>query len=410
MNSWTLADVQWLTSSAAEPWLQTAAEFPAPARPRDVAQLRRDLAPEQTHLVLETARLRRIAQAKFPQAAEMFFTQQTYEQATDAMVARWKAQRFALDRPTADLCCSIGGDLLAMAHVAPTATVHAVDLNPVTLHLAAANAAAHGLTSRCKLLEMDAAQFPVEETWAWHADPDRRSRSRRTSQVQFGSPSLEVLESLLARNGNAALKLAPAADIPDSWQSAAECEWISRQGECRQLVAWFGELARQPATRTATALSTAGLLQGSTSGTGEEELPLAARLGRYLYEPDAAVLAAQLTGALAQQHGLVALARDVAYLTGDVALNDGLLAGFEILDVLPLRPKSIIAWLREHGMGRVEVKRRGVDVDPLPLQRRWSGSGDPAAVVLLTRLGNARKAIIARRLDPDGGVAASSVP
>lgn len=386
--------MQWLVSPAAEPWLAAAAEFAASPAPRDVQRLRRDLTPEQCHLVLETARLRRVALAKFPLAAQMFFTQQAYEQATDSFLANWKARRFPQGQSVVDLCCSIGGDALALAE---RGEVTGVDLNAGLLVLGQANAEIYGVAEQCKFTDADATSFPVENAGAWHADPDRRSAGRRTSQVEFGSPSLDELDELLTRNGNAAIKLAPGAVVPERWQSVAECEWISRQGECRQAVAWFGELAQKPGVRVATALTGTGELLGSISGSAAEELPLAGELGQWVFEPDPAVLAARLTGAAAHQHGLVALASDIPYLTGNEPITDGLLDAFEVVEVLPLHPKAIASWLRQQGAGHVEVKRRGVDVDPLPLQRQWSGSGDLPFVVFLTRLGDRRLAIAAHR-------------
>ena len=48
---------------------------------------------------------------------------------------------------------------------------------------------------------------------------------------------------MLARNANAAIKLAPATKLPPDWIARCELEWISRDRECRQLVAWHGNLA-----------------------------------------------------------------------------------------------------------------------------------------------------------------------
>ena len=44
-----------------------------------------------------------------------FFTPVGWEQATDELIAAYKASRFPADGPVADLCCGIGGDLLVLA-------------------------------------------------------------------------------------------------------------------------------------------------------------------------------------------------------------------------------------------------------------------------------------------------------
>ncbi|HEX6676924.1 MAG TPA: class I SAM-dependent methyltransferase, partial [Actinomycetes bacterium] len=85
--------------------------------------------------------LRLAARAKFRLADRMLFTRPGLEQASAEAVARHRARRYQGLAAVADLCCGIGGDLVALA---PGRTVLAVDLDPVHLRRAAANAAAHG--------------------------------------------------------------------------------------------------------------------------------------------------------------------------------------------------------------------------------------------------------------------------
>jgi hypothetical protein len=50
-------------------------------------------------------------------------------------------------------------------------------------------------------------------------------------------------------------------------------------------------------------------------------------------------------------------------------------------------------------VGRVEIKKRGIDIDPAAFRKKLTllGSGD--GVVILTRAGSHRLALIARRID-----------
>src|SRR5690606_27367077 len=100
----------------------------------------------------------------------------------------------------------------------------------------------------------DVSRAPLEELIAWHIDPDRRAVGRRSTYTAVHEPSDEVIDQLLARNPHAAIKLAPACEPLRHWEERAELEWISRAGECRQLVAWFGALTDSPGTRRATML------------------------------------------------------------------------------------------------------------------------------------------------------------
>ena len=298
----SLEDYRWLTSAAAVPWLRRAADSPQSVL-KLTAELRKQLSPAQTHLVLEQVELRRRAQSKFTAAAGMFFTPQGLEQATDETVAAYKAARFPSAAPVADLCCGIGGDLQALAARGP---VIGVDRDPGVAVLAAANlrvveneapcpphpqplshkgrgedacaadsfaarsfpatgipdsplspraansplsprgrgAGGEGAPGAAGVVVAEVADFEVRNFAAWHIDPDRRPHGRRTTRVELHDPGPGVIDHLRAACPAGAVKLAPAATLPDAWPREAELEWISRAGECRQLICWFGELAR----------------------------------------------------------------------------------------------------------------------------------------------------------------------
>src|SRR5262245_46622387 len=94
---------------------------------------------------VETALLRRRGRAKFRLADAMFFEREAREQASNEVVARHRAGRFAGLAPLADLCCGLGGDAIALAE---TAELLAVDLDPLRLALCRHNLAAYGRTAR----------------------------------------------------------------------------------------------------------------------------------------------------------------------------------------------------------------------------------------------------------------------
>jgi len=404
----SLEDYRWLVSDVAVPWLElvhdelTLGGCGPASEPRLgsvstrlIARLRKELPAERAHLVVEQVELRERAQEKFPLAQKMFFTRKGLEQATDERLAAHKAARFPAWQPNADLCCGIGGDLLALMRQGRAA---GVDLDPIAAPLAEANAAAHGFArEQCSVVVQDACEVQLADFAAWHCDPDRRAAGKRTTRVESFAPSFEVLNRFLTNNRNAAIKLAPATVVPEPWAGAAELEWLGSRGECRQQVAWFGALARQPGQRAATIVEGAAPAR-TVVGLADEFIPLAAKLGRYLYEPHAAVLAAKLTGALCREHELQAVSAGVAYLTSDRPIADAALAAFEVVDVLPLDRKQLRAYCRERTIGRLEVKKRGVDVDPARLRKEIVGTGDYEATLIVTPVAGQTRAIVARRL------------
>ncbi len=387
---------RWLVGSGGANAIAVAAELSGELTTR-LKRLREFLSPEQAAAAIQQCELRERARAKFTAAERMFFTPLGLQQATDEAVARYKAQRFAGHARAFDLCTGIGGDLMALAAVA-NVTGH--DRDEVSAVFAEANAAAShydGVVVRgCDVTSLD-----LKECDAWHLDPDRRPEGRRTTRVELHEPPADAISAMVAQNANAAVKLAPAAAWPDAWTTAAEWEWISRGRQCRQLVAWFGALGHAAGRRRATLLTDDGKLAGSIVGDADIQTARTDSVDRLIMEPDVAVQAAKLSGAIAHKHGLMALANGAAFLTGPQVIDDPLLTCFEVEDVLPLDLKKLKSMLRERSVGQLEIKVRGIEQDPLAVRKRLALQGTLAKTLLLTRVGERHMAILARRISSD---------
>lgn len=394
LESSALHDFRWLVSPDASPYLERAANS-APTV-RLTQSLRQELTAERTHLVLEQAALRARArsQDKFRLAEQMFFTSTLLQQATEDRIAFYKAQRFPARKPIVDLCCGLGGDSLGLASQGP---VRGVDRDPIAVLLAMANTAAYG-QSRFATEVSDAANFVEKITGLWHIDPDRRSEGHRTTQLELFEPALEVLERLRKRQPDGAIKLASATETPAPWLKDGEREWIGSRRECRQQVAWFGALAQSPGLHRATVVDQAGIVH-SLTGHPQESCPIAASIQKFLFEPHPAVLAAQLGPSLADQMDLAFLADRIAYLTGDTRRTHPLLSSFEVVDVLPFDLKKVHAALAARRVGRLEIKARGVDIDPSTLRKKLKPKGDEELTLLIAGPQTRVRAILAKRLE-----------
>ena len=117
MSGATLAAWQWLASEEGLALRDAAASVGA-TTPAAVMGLRKLGSADAVRAALDLAQARQRASTKFPEAAGLWCDGHGIEQASSARVAAWKAQRFA-GRPTTDLCTGIGGDLMAIARVAP---------------------------------------------------------------------------------------------------------------------------------------------------------------------------------------------------------------------------------------------------------------------------------------------------
>jgi hypothetical protein len=392
MNDVDRKDIRWLIGPAAERWLAEAA---ADARSISAvaSRLRRSLSATQVHLVLEQVELRRRARCRFTHASRMFFTRKGLEQATDELIASYKAARFPPASTLADLGCGIGGDLMAMCR---RGSVVAVDQNPVCALLAPANVRAVIGGGTAEVCEQDVRSMALTRFAAWHVDPDRRARAGRTIGLVQTDPDGAAIDAMLRQNENAAVKLAPAARIPRHW-CGAELEWIGHRRECQQLVVWFGSLALQPGIRLATILR-GDALPRTIRGQADRPIEPANRVLSYLMEPHPCVLAARLTGELAVAHELHALAHDVAYLTGDRPIADAALGCFEVLDQMAFDRRRVRAALKTRRMGRLEVKKRATRPDPAAVARALSVPGDTSGTLFLFPFRGRVWAVIARRV------------
>jgi len=396
-----LEDYRWLTSEAgAEAMRQAAESLQANGLVATTARLRKRFSPERTHLVLEQIELRRRAARKFEDAAHMFFAPVALQQATGEVVARYKAARFPEDENVFDLCCGIGGDLFALAARGPAV---GIERDAVVSLLAAANCQVLGRTSaEVRTADVSTLTSEIErgEIRLIHIDPDRRPHGKRTTRVESYEPNEAFLTTLMEHCAGGAIKLAPAAAIPPAWAEVAELEWLSHDGECKQLIAWFGALAKYPAQRAATVLPSEGAphsLRGDD--VLDSSVPIAESIGRYVYEADPAVIAARLVPKLALHHGLKRLAPRIAYLTGDAMTASPLLWAFEVIDESPLDMKRVKAMLKRHRVGRLEIKKRGVEVSIEKLHRQLQTAGDETAALIITpRSGGGTTAILTRRL------------
>jgi SAM-dependent methyltransferase len=342
--------------------------------------------------VLEQARLRSRARPKFGDFADrMLFTPAGLEQATRLRVAALHAGRFAeagID-VVADLGCGIGADALAIA--ALDLGVVAVDRDELTAAVAAFNLAPFP-SARVELGNAeDTALAGVGAVWL---DPARRDGVTRLKDPGDWSPSLDWAFDLAGRLP-AGIKLGPGIDrdlIPDD----VEAQWISVDREVVELALWSGPLARAGIRRSALVLSGGGVAELSAPADSPDAEVGA--LGEYLLEPDGAVIRARLIGDLARRVDGRMLDPTIAWITGDDPAPTPFGQTFRVLERFPLDVKTLKRELSARGIGTLEIKKRGVDIDPAQFRTRLGLAGAGSATLVLTRVAGARAAILVERV------------
>ncbi|WP_405890172.1 RsmD family RNA methyltransferase [Streptomyces sp. NBC_00133] len=352
-------------------------------------RLRREHPAELVSAALGQARLRQRAAAKFgpEDAGRMYFTPNGVEQATRCSVATYRAERFAAlgVRSVADLCSGIGGDAIALARAG--ISVLAVDRDPLTAQTVRANAEVLGLAELIEVRCADVTEIDTSSYDAVFVDPARRGGHGRIFDPEAYSPPLSWAIDAARTRPHAALKIAPGVPheaVPED----AEAEWISDHGDVKEAVLWFGTA---PRTVRAT------LLPGPRSLTGRGlPDPEVRKVGRFLYEPDGAVIRAHLVAEVAQELDGGLIDETIAYITSDELRPTPYATAYEITDELPFNLKKLKALLREREVGVLTVKKRGSAVEPEELRRKVKLRGPNTATVFLTRVAGAPTMLVGR--------------
>ena len=316
---------------------------------RLVGRLRRDGHPAgRVAAVLSQYRLRRRAAAKFgPFAERMLFTEGGLEQATRLRVAALHAGRFAAAglEHVADL--GIGGDAMAMAAI--DLRVTAVERDEVTAALAAYNLAPW---PTARVVHGDLASIDLDGVDGIWLDPARREGARR----------------------------------------------LADPGDVVELVLWSGRLARPGIGRAALVLGTDDSAHELTAEHDSDDAAVGA-LGEWVYEPDGAVIRARLIGLLAGRLGGRMLDPTIAYITADRLTPTPFARAFRVLERWPLDVRVLRRELAARDIGVLEIKKRGVDIDPAVLRPKLQLRGEHSAVLILTRAAGEKVALLAERAD-----------
>ena len=339
---------------------------------------------------LTQSRLRERAVAKLgPVAATLLLTADGLEQASRAEVAAAHADRFSRAglRRVADLCCGVGADLLALG--AAGLDVTGVEHDEVTAAVAAANVEALGLSARVAVVLGEAEELPLGGYDGVFVDPARRSGRGRLLDPAAWSPPWSFVRALPERVGSVGAKLAPGI-AHGLLPATAEAEWVSVGGEVKECALWTGALS-SGVRRRATRLPAGVTLTGDGVRRAD-----AGPLGRWLYEPDGAVIRAGLVADVADHVGGALVDREIAYVTAERLVPTPFARAYEVEETLPFSVKRLRSRLADRGVGRLTVKRRGSPVDPDSLRRQLRLRGDAEATVVLTRVGGAPTALLVR--------------
>ena len=360
--------------------------------------------PEMVSAVLTQSRLRTKAEAKFGEfARQMIFTKAGLEQATRLTVAARHAQRFAEAGigHVADLGCGLGADAMALASL--DLVVTAVEMDEATAACATMNLIPF---RNATVVHADATSVSLEGVDGVWLDPARRTTStsgtKRIWDPEDFSPPLSFVESLAGSGRAVGVKMGPGMPH-DSVPADCEAQWVSVGGDVTEVALWFNAVRRPGVRRAALVLGPQGAAE-LTSGEDFDGGPVApvGPVEGYLYEPDGAVIRAGLVADVALQLGGHLVDEHIAYICAPDLQDTPFAKAYKVLEVMPFNVKALKSWVRDGGIGVLDIKKRGTAVTPEELRKQLLPGGKPAgskakskktATLVLTRIGEDRVAI-----------------
>lgn len=355
--------------------------------------------PERVAAALTQSRLRARATAKFgPFAERMVLTEVGLEQATRLPVAARHAQRFVdagLLR-VADLGCGLGADSMALAGLDREVT--AVELDQTTAAAATMNLLPF---PNARVLNADAASVDLTEVDGIWLDPARRttttSGTSRLFDPEAFSPPLSFVQTLADAGHAVGVKMGPGMPH-EAIPASCEAQWVSVGGGVTEVGLWFNALRRKGVRRAALVLGPQGAAElTSAEDFGAGPVATVGDPEGYLYEPDGAVLRAELVADLAEQLGGHLLDPQIAYICAPTLTATPFARAYRVLEVRPYNVKALKAWVRSEGIGVLDIKKRGMSVTPEEVRKQLlagSGRGGRKATLVLTRIGEERTAIV----------------
>jgi SAM-dependent methyltransferase len=366
---------------------------------------------------LTQSRLRSAARARLgPVADRLLLTQDGLEQATRPPVAARRVTRYqeAGVEHVWDLGCGLGLDARALSEAGLRVT--ALESDPAVAVAARANLAD---LPRARVRVGDAAQAAVGPDDGAFLDPARRTpgvadvrgRTRRLFRLEDLSPSWSVVQQVAGTAAATGAKLSPGfphAHLP----AGTEAEWVSVDGSVVECALWWRAAVRSPGRRAVVGSTDA---DGQVSWTevgppsaGPAAGPLTdpAGLGPFLVEPDRAVLAAGRVDALVSRVTGREVDHGAGYVSAAAVTPLPWARWYAVREALPLHARAVRGWLRQRGVGRVTIKKRGVATDPdrfrADLRLRPARDGGDEAVLVLTRVGGTPMTLVVRPVGASG--------
>ena len=348
----------YLVSSVAE---QLSSEAVPPSR--RALWLQGRYKPEVCQAAIELLNARERASASCPQASRLFLTKDALEQATNPLLASYHSEQFPAGVTVLDAGCGAGFDSIALA--LRGCQILSVDIDPVHCLYARLNSEIAEVTNRMTVVRADLMRWPISRVQWLYADPMRRNTQGRLLNPEDWTPPLSHYLNCQPPVPNGVVKASPMLKPDSSLLNLRQISYIEVDGECKEALIKWGECAKYPGMRTAVHAKS-----GSEMLSAQAPPATYAPIGRYLIDPSAAILAADMLPQLGHQLNAWRISAYCGYLSSDECSKQPFGHHYGVISCFKYQNKRMKSYLLEHRISQVILKKRGL---PAQWGTEWTG-------------------------------------
>lgn len=323
------------------------------------------------------------------------------EQSTAYDIGSWKSRLWPSSGKVHDLCCGMGGDSF---FIPDSLEITGIDMSEERLQMYAYNM--QTFNKKANTLNADVRNLKLIDPKAnadfFTIDPARR-KEENENQRQFDNltPSLQEVLELSKNYKGGMVKLPPGFPI-DEIPFDAEIIYLGSRQDCRECLVLLGMLAQNPGKIRTVLLdkdSAIEFISKNDRSIVEETQNLEiSEIKRFISEPCPLFVRSKLFTEIAKEMDAKIISQGIAYLTTEEPILQTGFSSFEVLEFAPLGTAAVKAMLKKHGIGKLTLKKRGVEIIPEEEIKRLKPKGKNEGVLFYTRLFGEKIAILTRRV------------
>lgn len=334
-------------------------------------------------------------QKKFETAALLLCDTLALEQSTAKDIGFWKGFLWPKQGSVNDLCCGMGGDSF---FIPEPLKVTGVDLDPLRLEMYRYNTTQ--FQKEYSTVLDDVRTFTNEADY-FTIDPARR-QSKEENQRFFANltPSIAEVCELAKKYKGGMAKIPPGYPL-DELPEDVEIIYLGKINDCRECLVLFGTLAANPGKVRAVMIEKEEIATEWISEADRSELAKdldIAPLGEFIIEPIPLLVRSHLFVEIAEKKKLSPFSHGIAYLTGDAPIEEKGFYNFKVLETSPLSTSAVRQMLKKHSIGKLTLKKRGVEIIPENEIKRLAPKGKNEGVLFYTRLDGEKIAVLTQRV------------